>query len=211
MRSRLGRGPPSLFSDSCLFSSSAWGYPAPLGQAVRALCLGPSASPSLPPTLCPPSSQGFEGPVGEVGSVAWPMLPSAPGRPLAPTRGFERGPKTSTVSRVPLRSPWSLGNVTYKPTQLKRHKEGTGRWSSPLGEAVGRKPYTGTTPSLWPQVLLGTCKQPCPSLFYRHAHLSPRKAKSHKVIAARSCRGWSPASFLSPHPVFQFWGTLGSI
>lgn len=109
MRSRLGRGPPSLFSESWLFFNSAWGYPAPPGQAVGGLCPGPSATSSLPPTLCPPSSQRFEGLVGEVCSVAWPILPSAqskaPGRLLAPNRGFERGPKTSTVSRVPPRSP----------------------------------------------------------------------------------------------------------
>lgn len=114
MRSRLGRVPPSLFSDSCLFFNSAWGYPVLLGQAVGGLCLGPSATSSLPPTLCPPSSQGFEGLVGEACSVAWPILPSAqskaPGRPLAPNRELEWGPKTSTVSRLPPRSPWSLGN-----------------------------------------------------------------------------------------------------
>lgn len=61
MRSRLGRGPPSLFSESRLFFNSAWGYPAPPEQAVGDLCPGPSAT---------SSSQGFEGLVGE--SAVWP-------------------------------------------------------------------------------------------------------------------------------------------
>lgn len=126
------------------------------------------------------------------------------GDPLLPPQGLRGDPRL-----LPPRSLWSPGDVTYKPTQLKRHKDGAGRWSSPLGEAVGRKPCTATTPSLWSQVLLGTCKQPCPSLFYRRAHLSPRKAKSHKVIAARGCWGWPPASFLSPSPCLPILGHTG--
>lgn len=92
----------------------------PLRQAVGGLCLGPSATSSLPPTLCPPSSQGFESLVGEACGVAWPILPSAQvtlrGGPLLPTEGLRGDPRLLLCLRS---HQGLLGNVTCILTQLK--------------------------------------------------------------------------------------------
>lgn len=46
--------------------------------------------------------------------------------------------------------------------------------------------------------MLGACKQPCHSLFYRHAHLSPRKVKFHKITEPGDAWGWLISSLLPP-------------